>query len=441
MALSEIVNLQIQAGTVSPARRGFGTPFLLMSHDAWIGAAQVRTYTSFAGVAADFDAHELPYLHAAAIFGQARRPRSIKIGRLPAPGSSHVQILDFTNHPTGEAIVGSVVSAAGVETAINVAWNTNIATTLAALDTAIEAALGAGTVATASPLTTITTTLAPPHGGIARVEFATAAIRETTADWDCDDALTAHALVDGDWYGVILDTNSPKNIDKAARWCLANQRLLIVGPQYSDPTDFASGEFTSGSDFTALQANNSAVGIFTRASRESGIESAWTSLLFSYQPGQATWAYKRLQGVGADTYNATERTQIEAVHANHYTSEAAIGITRPGKAFGGEWIDVVIGLAWLEARLQEDIFALFVSEPKIPYTDEGIAQIESTVRGVLRQAERNKLIDAGWTITKIAAADQTTGDRAARIYGGLEFVVRLSGAIHFLDPITGTVTS
>ena len=101
----------------------------------------------------------------------------------------------------------------------------------------------------------------------------------------------------------------------------------------------------------------------------------------------------------------------------------------------------MIGLAWLEARLQEDIFALFVSEPKIPYTDEGIAQIESTVRGVLRQAERNKLIDAGWTISKIAAADQSPSDRAARVYGGLEFVVRLSGAIHFLDPITGTVTS
>jgi len=441
MALSEIVNLQIQAGTVSPARRGFGTPFLLMSHDVWSGATQVRTYTSFAGVAADFPTTSLPYLHAQAIFGQARRPRAIKIGRLPAPGSSHVQVLDFTNHPTGQAIVGSVISAAGVATAINVAWNTNIATTLAAVDTAIEAAIGAGKVATASPVLTITSTLIAPHGPIVRLDFPTARARETTADWDVDDALAAHALVDGDWYGVILDTNSPKNIDKAARWCLANQRLLVVGPQYTDPTQFASGEFTAGGDFTALQANNSAVGIFTKSSRGSGIESAWTSLLFSYQPGQATWAYKRLSGVGADTYSATERTQIEAVHANHYTSEAAIGITRPGKAFGGEWIDVVIGLAWLEARLQEDIFALFVTEPKIPYTDEGIAQIESTVRGVLRQAERNKLIDAGWTITKLAAADQTTGDRAARIYGGLEFVVRLSGAIHFLDPITGTVTA
>ena len=440
MALSEIVNLQIQAGTVNPARRGFGTPFLLMSHSVWT-TPQVRTYTSFAGVAADFPATSLPYLHAQAIFSQPRRPQKIKIGRLPAPATSHVQVLDFAAHPSASAIVGSVVSPAGVETAINVAWNTNIATTLAALDTAIEAALGVGTVAVASPVITVTTTTAGPHGGIARLEFATAAIRETTADWDYDDSLTAHALLDGDFYGVIIDSNSPKNIDKAARWCLANDRLLIVGPQYSDPTDFVSGEFTSGSDYTALLANNAAVGIFTRASRESAIESAWTGLLFSYQPGQATWAYKQLAGVGADTYSATDRTNIEAVHANHYTSEAAIGVTRPGKAFGGEWVDVVIGLAWLDARLQEDLFALLVSESKIPYTDEGIAQIESTVRGVLREAERNKVIDSGWTITKTSAAEQSLANRSARRYGGLEFQARLSGAIHFLDPITGTVTA
>lgn len=438
MALSEIVNVQIQAGTVNPARKGFGVPLIMAFHNAWSGS-EVRSYTSFSGVAADFDSHEWPYLAAAAMFAQKIRPSEIKIGKLPTPtGIPQIVVLDFADHPTGEAITGTVTAPDGTETAINVAWNTNIATTLAAVDTAIEAAIGASSVATASPILTVTVPTA--GNGVAHFEFPTAYARETTADQGYDDALDAALVIDPEFYFVLTDTASPKNMDKVARWAAANARFYLAGPSYGDPTDFVSGEFSAGADYTALLANDAAAGLFSLQARNACQEAAWCGYMAPRDPGSATWAFKTLQGVGADVLTSTQRTFIATTSGgNHYTEEAKVAITRPGKTFGGEWIDVVLGIAWIEARAAEAIFALLANEPKVPYTEAGVGQIEAVLRGVLREAQKRGIIDAGWTITHTAVEDQETADRAARILRGLEFAARLAGAIHTVN-LVGTVT-
>lgn len=438
MALSEIVSVSIQAGTVNPARRGFGVPLIMAFHNAWTGS-EVRTYNAFSDVAADFDPHEWPYLAAAAMFAQKIRPSTIKIGKLPTPtGVPQTVVLDFSAHPTATAITGTVTSPAGVETAISVAWNTDIATTLGAVDTAIEAAIGASSVATASPVLTITVPTA--GNGVAHFEFPTAYARETTADQSYDDALDAALVLDPEFYFVLTDTSSPKNVDKIARWALANGRFYLAGPMYGDPSDFVTGEFSAGADYTALLANDSCAGLFSESARNAAIEAAWCGYMAPRDPGSATWAFKTLEGVGADDWTSTQRNTIAVTnHGNHYTTEAAIGITRPGKTFGGEWIDVVLGIAWIEARAQEAIFSLLANEPKVPYTEAGVGQIEAVLRGVLREAQKRSIIDAGWTITHTAVADQDTADRASRILRGLEFSARLAGAIHQVN-LVGTVT-
>lgn len=442
MALSEIVNVSIQAGTVNPARAGFGIPLILAFHSKWSGT-EVRSYTSFSGVATDFpETHSMPYLMAAALFSQNPRPSKIKIGRLPTPASDHTLVLDFTDHPTATAVQLSVVEHDGTATALNVAWNTNLATTLADVDTALEA-LGGISVATASPLLTVTTstngeqTHITPTSGTSTVCY----VRETTADWDYDDSLAAHVAVDGDFYGVLIDSGSPKNLDKVARWCLTNDRFGFFGPQYTKPSQFVSGEFSAGADFTALQANDSAAGLFTKADRRSCPEAAWVGLMFPLDPGSATYAFKQLEGVGVDSWTSTERSTIDTTNkGNHYAAEAGIGITRPGKAFGGEWIDVTIGLAWLQARLEERLFSLLVNNPKIPYTDEGVALVVAEIEAQLQEAQDRDVLAPGWTVTAGAVADADSADKAARILRDIEFTATLAGAIHTIN-IVGTVTS
>lgn len=440
MALSDYISVQIQAGTVNPARRGFGTPFILTYHTKWADT-QVRTYTSFAGVAADFSPSDMAYRAASAIFSQPIRPEKIKVGRLPAPSTGQTVVIDFTNHPTGAAIVGSVVGPTGVATPINVAWNTNIATTLTALGTAL-ALIGPSAnliAAPASPL--ITVTGAAVFGRMWHYSFATAAVRETTADWGYDISLAAHADVDGDWYAVITDSNSPKNMDKIARWALANQRFAFFAPQYSQPSQFVTGEFTAGGDYTALLANDHAAALFTKSPRSTFAEAAWAGRMLPLDPGSATWAFKALVGVGADTWTASERFAISSTNrGNFYALDAQVPLTYPGKTLSGEWIDVVLGLDWLQARIAERVFALFLNNPKVPYTDVGIGLIVAEVRAQLQEAEDRKVLDKDWTVTAKAALAQAPADRAARIVRDIEFLARLSGAIHTAR-ITGTVVS
>ncbi len=439
MALSDYVNVSITAGTAQPARRGFGVPLILTYHTKWSGT-EVRTYSSASQVLADFASTDMAYLAAAKFFSQSPRVQRVKIGRLPAPSSDHTTVLDFTDHPTSTAINLAVVEHDGTETAISVAWNTNIATTLADLDTALTA-LGGIDVTIASPVATLTTTTNGQMTHIEPTGSTVCHVRETTADWDYDDALTAHAVVDGDWFAVVIDSNSPKNMDKVARWCLANDRVCGFAPQYTKPAQFVSGEFTSGSDFTALQANDQAWGLFTAASRNEFKECAWFGVLLPLDPGSATWAYKRLRGVGADSWTSTEITTIQTTNkGNRYTTEAGLDFTYPGKMFGGEWIDVTIGLMWLVARLEERIFALFVNNPKIAFTDAGIALIVAEVRAQLRIAEAAGVLAAGWTVTAPAAADVDDADKVARHLPDVEFNATLAGAIHTAD-IAGTVSA
>lgn len=437
MALSEIVSVAIQAGTVNPARRGFGIPLILAYHTVWSNT-QVRRYTSMAGVAADFASSSMPYKAASALFAQNPRPEAIKIGRLPAPASGHTQIIDFTDHPTGTAIVGSVTSPTDVVTPINVAWNTSIATTLAALETALEA------------ISDLTATVTSPSisvvggGALGRMwhfNFPTGYVRDTSADWGYEAALNAHRDLDGDFFAVITDNNSPKNMDKIARWCLSNQRICLFAPVYGKPAQFVTGEFTAGADYTALLANNNAIGLFTEAPRSEFKEARWAGRMLPTDPGSVTWAFKQLAGAGADAWTDTERSTIDTTNkGNHYTSEAGVSITRPGKCFGGEWIDVTIGLEWLKAQLEEELFSLLVNNPKIPYTDVGIGQIVAVVRGVLKTAEDRGVLDSGWQVTAKSAAEQTSADRLARIVRDVEFTARLAGAVHKIT-IAGTVTA
>lgn len=448
MALSEIVSVSIQAGTVNPSRKGFGIPLLMAYHTAWTGS-EVRSYTTASEVLADFPADGskgiLPYLWAAELFSQNPRPKKVKIGRLPAPSTGHTTVIDATDLATGTNIVGSVTDHAGTVSTISVAWDTDKATTLAALDTALEAitSLGAGSVTTSSPTCTVVGPSAT-KGKMWHFDFSATPgvdVHDTTADWDIDDALDAAVLLDGDFYAVTCDCNSAVNMDKVARWAAANGRRAFFAPQFTKPSQFVSGLFTSGSDYTALLANNSAIGLITEGTRRTFAEAAWLGDMLPRDPGSATWAFKSLKSLGADAWTSTERTFIETTsHANSYTTEAGVDITRPGKTFGGEWIDVVIGLDWLEARLQERLFALLVNNGKIPYTNAGVALIVAEVRAQLREAQDRGVLAGGWSVTFQDVADADPADKAARILRGVEFSATLAGAIHSMD-IVGTVTA
>lgn len=432
MSLDAIVSVQIQAGTVQPAARGFGVPCFLTFHTRF--AERFRVYTSVSGLLADgFTVNDSAYRMAAAAFSQSPRPERVLIGRLPAPSVPHTVEIDLTGLASGQTASLTVTSPTGVATPVSQVFATSAGATATALAASINAITGIAASATGAVITAD----ADDNGPVWFFDDLVNCVhRDVTGDVGYDTELGLLEQQPGaDFYAVAVEINSPVNIADVAAWAASTERLAVFAPQYTlaaNSTAYANALRTGG--------NDRAASLVRRDSRRQFSDAGWLGRCLPFAPGSETWAYKRIVGSTTDAWSASDLTTLETDNSNHYTEVAALPVTRQGKAHGGEWIDVVRGLDWLKARLQERIFALLANVPKVPYTDSGAQQIVAEVRSQLLEAEAVGVLSPGESVvTVVPVADQTPANRAARRLAGVEFQARLAGAIHTVQ-IVGVIS-
>ena len=111
-----------------------------------------------------------------------------------------------------------------------------------------------------------------------------------------------------------------------------------------------------------------------------------------------------------------------------------------GKTAKGEYIDIVQGLDWLSSDMKTRVANALISSDKIPYTNQGIAVIESMVRNSLNEAAQRDIIDrTSINVTVPDVLSVSPENRLNRILPDVKFEARLAGAIHKIK-IQGTVT-
>lgn len=157
-------------------------------------------------------------------------------------------------------------------------------------------------------------------------------------------------------------------------------------------------------------------------------EASWVGPQIVEVPGSNTWEYKTLVGTTVSRLTSTQINILENRGYNYYIRVKGANITRRGKVAEGEWIDVMILVDWLHARIQEQIFFRLINSRKIPYTDAGAVIIENEIRSVLAQANANGGIDQ-YTVTSPRVLSIPEMQRAARIMGDFTFDARLAGAV------------
>lgn len=165
-------------------------------------------------------------------------------------------------------------------------------------------------------------------------------------------------------------------------------------------------------------------------------EAAWVGATGSAPVGSVTWKFKNLVGIQPMAITLTEMNAIHALGANTYVTKAGDNVTTEGKMVNGEYIDIIHSEDYLIGSIQFGVQKLLNRLPKVPYTDNGIASIESVVRDVLQRAFNSGMIasDAdnlplfGTTFKSRQEVD--AADRAAREYNGGKFTFELAGAIH-----------
>lgn len=160
--------------------------------------------------------------------------------------------------------------------------------------------------------------------------------------------------------------------------------------------------------------------------------------------GSYTWTFKTIQGVAPAAYDDTKINDIHSKNACTYIREGGVNITSRGVATSGEYIDIVQATHFIKARMTEAVFRLLATQPKVPYTDAGIAMVVAEVDNVLKQAFRQGIIaeengEPLYTITVPKRAEIPANTRAQRILPDVEWTATIAGAVEKVE-IRGVLT-
>lgn len=177
---------------------------------------------------------------------------------------------------------------------------------------------------------------------------------------------------------------------------------------------------------------------------------AFTAKWLNYASGSETSAFKTLTSVYPSELSTTEMKALEAKNLCYFITVGNKNITMKGITVGGEWADVIRFRDWLQNDMQLRVVNLFITNPKIPYTDNGIALVQNQMIASLKAGQdaggisESEFDEDGNEITGFQtsvplAASLSASEKASRKLTKCKFKARLAGAIHFAE-IKGSLT-
>jgi hypothetical protein len=237
------------------------------------------------------------------------------------------------------------------------------------------------------------------------------------------------------------------NQQECAQWIQANEKLGGIVSGDSLITDAETGDIAAWAKLNNLDrvfvffhpdARLADAEVDALAPADPVPEAAYFGKMLTKKPGSATWKFRELQNV--PTYELTQGqvTNVENKNATWYMTTADVPMTSNGQVASGEYIDVIHGLDWLKARVQNLVFTALDNVDKVPFTDEGVQMVVSPLKAALEEAKTNGIL-ASYEITYPAVADVSVTDKGRRFLPDVDFTGVLAGAIHSTK-IHGVVT-
>lgn len=424
--ITDIIKIDISRETQAVSQTNFNIPLFLATFTNF--AERAREYASLADVAGDFATTSTVYKASQKLFGQQLTPAKIVIGRRQVPGVT--------------VNVGTLANSTLYSLTIN---DTVFSATSDASATAIEIVAALKIAYNAAPITGITFTdnLDGTFVVASTVNwsFKTSAnltVANQPATETYVDALEAVQQVNNKWYALTCESHVKADILLLAAAIEAKKKV------YGASTSDLDVKTSATTDVATALKNATYFRTFLIWSATADTEfpeCAWVGYQLQEQPGSNTWAYKSLSGVTISSISTSEASIIHDKNATTYEIVGGVNRTVGGATSGGEWIDIMVFVDWLEARMAERIWFRLANSKKIPYTQAGATIIETEVRAQLREGQRAGGI-ADSPAPVVITPDVLTisqNARAGRVFEGMKFEARLAGAIHFIK-IAGTVT-
>lgn len=425
--LNQIVDIQISRTTEAVSRASFSIPCFIASHTRF--SERAREYTSLTAVAEDFPSTSSAYIAAQRYFGQQLVPTKIVVGRRQVDGvdGSITTVANSTAYTITVNEVAATITSDGSATAGEI---------VAALKVAVDALAVTGLTFTDNLDGTfdldITAGTAWSVTSTANITLANKAATETWAD-----TIEAVQLANDSWYFLSVDSHVQADAEAIAAVIQTKKKLFGMSTaasavRTSATTDVASVLKAAGYDRS--------FGLWNALADTAFPEAGWIGSQAQATPGSNTWAFKNIVGATPDKHTGTQSGYLAGKNISTYEALGGVNRTVGGKTFAGEFIDVMVLVDWTESRIQEGVWQVLANSTKVPYTNQGLSQIEAVIRRVHAEGVRNGGFDPDRPPV-IIMPDATTVDsnlKATRTLEGVTFTFYLSGAVHTVA-IRGTV--
>ena len=259
--------------------------------------------------------------------------------------------------------------------------------------------------------------------------------------------LSAAVASNPNFYGVSTEHTDANNIVAVSGWCASNNRM-----NYYTTADTNNLVASTGVGHTLELLGSTYDDGYFSSNPSLYVATAVMARAFVLNPGTYTEAYKQLQEVLPDVLTPTSLSNLgnetfNGNRLNYYITIAGVNVTRFGMTAGGMYADLRRGIDALAAKIQQQVYNLLVSTPKVAYDPIGIAMVGAEVQSALAQFTANSSSpaallrnDPGFQPVVIlpSIASTSSVDRGQRILRNVQFTAWAQNAIQVVQ-INGTI--
>lgn len=479
-AIKRFVDVEIKKDTPSVSAASFGIPILISNSNVITTAQRVKRFTTLAGVETLFPDTTEEWKAADAYFSQdpfnENQPEELLIGRyVDGPISAvleagEIPLTDveawklITDGEFSITIDTVVTDVAGLDFSAVTSLD-DVASTLSAGTAGITVTyvinrfvFTSDTTGVASTITLLSTVAIPAGTDISGTGFldgdvivspsnpAGSLLSQGQIAEDAADMLTGIKNVNNAWYalGLIKGLRDIQFTEDLADQIESNRNIMIITTNDGNTLILGS----SASLAAKLKVKNyKRTSIVYHDNENVYPEWSWMGQQLPKSVGSTNWAYKTLSGIaqGASQNidpSSLTQTQIDAgmdVNVNVYTTTLGANFIYFGTMTGGknidkegEFIDIIINIDFLQARVEEGLMSLLLEKDIIPFTDGGITIVDTRLKNLLQiyGVDQGILIDQTVVTFFPKRNDVSQVDRDDRKLPGGTFTADLTGGIN-----------
>lgn len=175
------------------------------------------------------------------------------------------------------------------------------------------------------------------------------------------------------------------------------------------------------------------------------VEGAIVGASAGYKAGEITYKNLILKGIEPEDLLEDRINAIHKAGAICILKKAGDVVTSEGYVTSGEYADVIDSIDFIINEIGYKTQKLLNTSPKIPFSNNGIAQLEAVTYGVMSTAFNQGIVgvtDKGapdFATNFLKREDLDPDDVRGRIYNGGKFSFSVMGAIHYAE-INGLLT-